>query len=228
MKTGITELVLVIGKSRSEKYAEECAAGFESMFFRKKMNVLEGEVVLTTILFDDSAQIFHDRVDIHAAKPLTKADLTGKGSSAWTTALCAAIGKTNTVLQHTSEEFRPDKVLYVIISDGILRANQVELTALKNKITQSRNNGSKYLICSYDVDAFAQFGNFASDIGLDYENVIGTFRKGYEKEFFVGLLGDISRIISSKTNDEICMYTTGWWQELYTNRSNIFSEGVIK
>ena len=228
MKTGITELVLLIGKSCSEAYIRGCTEGFESLFSRKKLNVLEGEVVVTTILFDDTCHIVHDRVDIHALQPLVKDDLTGSGDSAWTSAINTAIDKSDSVLRHTNEQFRPDKVLYVMITDGIASADEEQCTKLKEKIASSKDNGSGFLLCVYDMNNFSACLSFARKIGLDYENIIRTFRKDNEKSFFIGLLGDISRYISNKTSDFICMYSTDWWQKLYTIRTDMAVKGVTE
>ena len=224
MKTGITELVLIIGKSCSEKYAKACADGFDSLFFRKKLNVLEGEVVVTTMLFDDSCQIVHDRVDIHALQPLTKEDFVGSGNSAWTSTINTAIDKTDSVLQHTNERFRPDKVLYVIITDAPIYTDNFK--KLKKKITHCKENGSGFLLCGYNMTNFTGWLNSARRIGLDYDNIISTFLSDNENAFFIGLLGDISRFISCKSSEYICMYTTEWWQKLYTMRSDNTAKGA--
>jgi uncharacterized protein YegL len=89
MKKGLTELVFIIDRSGSmEGLESDTIGGFNAML--KEQKALEGEAVVTTVLFDDKYELLHDRIDIKAIKPLTDKDYSVRGS----TALLDAVGKT--------------------------------------------------------------------------------------------------------------------------------------
>ncbi len=43
---------------------------------------MEGEALITTMLFDDRYELFHDRIDIHAAAPMSREDYKAQGKAA--------------------------------------------------------------------------------------------------------------------------------------------------
>ena len=63
MKKGLTELVMILDRSGSMSGLEkDTIGGFNSMIERQKKN--EGEVLVSTVLFDDYSEVIYDRVDI--------------------------------------------------------------------------------------------------------------------------------------------------------------------
>ncbi len=87
MKKGFTELVFIIDKSASMQGLEEdTIGGFNTLL--QEQQAAEGEAVVTTALFDARFELLHDRINVQAVMPLTKADYKiGRG-----TALLDAIG----------------------------------------------------------------------------------------------------------------------------------------
>lgn len=85
----MTELVFVLDRSGSMAGLEDdTIGGFNAML--KKQKKQEGEVIVTTVLFDTFAQTVHDRVPIQKVRPLTHEDYHAGGS----TALLDALGDT--------------------------------------------------------------------------------------------------------------------------------------
>ena len=88
-----TELVCIIDKSGSMSgYEDDTIGGFNG--FIKKQKELPGECHVTTILFDDSLYLLHDRVDIRAMKKMTSHDYVAGGSTALLDAVGMGIDKT--------------------------------------------------------------------------------------------------------------------------------------
>ena len=111
MKKDLTELVFIIDRSGSMGGLEsDTIGGFNSML--KEQQALEGEAVVTTVLFDDKYELLHDRIDIKAVKPLTDKDYTVRGSTALLDALGKTINKIRAVQKATAEEYRAEKVLF--------------------------------------------------------------------------------------------------------------------
>lgn len=79
MKTGITELVFILDKSGSMAGLEgDTIGGFNAML--KKQQDEQGEAVVTTVLFDDTFELLHDRINIKGIKPITSKSIMLAGA----------------------------------------------------------------------------------------------------------------------------------------------------
>ena len=60
MKKGLTEVVFILDRSGSMSGLEaDTIGGYNSML--KKQKTGEGEVIISTVLFDDKIEVIHDR-----------------------------------------------------------------------------------------------------------------------------------------------------------------------
>ena len=117
MKKGLTELVFIVDRSGSMAGLEkDTIGGFNSML--KEQTELAGEARVTTVLFDNQYRLLHDRIDIRAVAPLTEKDYRVGGGTALLDAIGRTIKKIRAVQKQTAEEYRAEKVLFVIITDG--------------------------------------------------------------------------------------------------------------
>lgn len=116
MKKGLTELVFIIDRSGSMGGLEgDTIGGFNAML--KEQQTIEGEAFVTTVLFDDQYELLHDRINIKAISPLTEKDYTVRGNTALLDAVGKTIHKIRRVQKSTAEDYRAEKVLFVIITD---------------------------------------------------------------------------------------------------------------
>lgn len=89
MKKNLTELVFILDRSGSMSGLEkDTIGGYNSMLEQQRK--VDGECVITTVLFDNCYELLHDRIDIRAVQPITAKEYFVGGS----TALLDAIGKT--------------------------------------------------------------------------------------------------------------------------------------
>ena len=89
MKKNLTELVFILDKSGSMSGLErDTIGGYNAMLEQQRK--LDGECVITTVLFDNHYELLHDRIDLRAIRPTTGKEYFVGGS----TALLDAIGKT--------------------------------------------------------------------------------------------------------------------------------------
>ena len=117
MKKGLTELVFVLDKSGSMGGLEgDTIGGYNSML--KKQKLIEGECVVTTVLFDHGFELLHDRIDIRAIQPMTEEEYQVGGSTALLDAMGRTIHKISNVQKNTAEDYRAEQVMFVIITDG--------------------------------------------------------------------------------------------------------------
>jgi uncharacterized protein YegL len=117
MKKGLTELVFVLDKSGSMSGLEkDTIGGFNSML--EKQKEVDGECLITTVLFDNGYELLHDRIDIRAVSPITEKEYSVGGSTALLDAIGRTINKIGNAQHHTADEFRAENVMFVTITDG--------------------------------------------------------------------------------------------------------------
>ena len=117
MKKNFTELIFILDKSGSMSGLEnDTIGGFNSMLENQK--AVDGECRITTVLFDNSHTLLHDRIDIHAVSPMTNTEYFVGGSTALLDAIGLTINNLVSVQRNTAEDYRADKVMFVIITDG--------------------------------------------------------------------------------------------------------------
>ena len=122
MKENLTELVFILDRSESMGGLEESTIlGYNNLIEKQKQE--KGEVVLTTVLFNDSLKVIHDSIDIKSVKPLTKEEYYVGGCTALLDAIGRSIVSIGNKLNKTKEELRPSKVLFVITTDGMENAS---------------------------------------------------------------------------------------------------------
>jgi len=199
MKTNLTELVFILDRSGSMGGLEsDTIGGFNSML--AKQQAQEGECRITTVLFDHEYETLHDRIDIKAVNPITEKEYFVRGS----TALLDAIGRTIQNIagtqKHTNEQYRAEKVLFVITTDGMENASRkYSYKKIKSQIEKQKSrHGWEFIFLGANIDAIEvadRFGiarnraqNFHNDsegIGLNYcvvSQAVSTFRSAEKCE----------------------------------------------
>lgn len=170
-KTNITELVYILDRSGSMSGLEtDTIGGYNSML--KKQKAEPGEAFVTTVLFDDSYELLHDRVNIRELNPITEKEYFVRGS----TALLDAVGKTisivGTVQKHADEARRADKVMVVIITDGMENAScEYTYRRIMDMIERQKSRyGWEFLFLGANIDAIATAAKFgiSSDRAANY------------------------------------------------------------
>lgn len=178
MKKGLTELVFIIDKSGSmEGLEKDTIGGFNSML--KEQQAVEGEAVVTTVLFDNRYELLHDRIDIRAVSPLTEKNYTVRGNTALLDALGRTIHKIRAVQKHTAENYRAEKVLFVIITDGQENASrEYSAERVKRRIERQKEKyGWEFVFFGANMDAVMEAGEIgiAADRAQNYcADAIGT------------------------------------------------------
>ena len=167
MKQGLTELVFILDKSGSMGGLEsDTIGGFNSMLTKQKTEA--GEAIVTTALFDNNYELLHDRIDIQAVSPITDEEYQVGGNTALVDAIGMTIHKIKNAQKHTAEDCRPEKTLFVIITDGEENASR-EYTAdrVKARIEyQKEKYGWEFIFLGANIDAVQTARGF----GIDAQN----------------------------------------------------------
>ncbi len=171
MKKGLTELVFILDKSGSMSGLEsDTIGGFNSMLAKQK--AVEGECFVTTVLFDNEYELVHDRIDIKAISPMTDREYQVGGTTALLDAIGKTINKISNAQKHTAEEYRAEKVMFVIITDGLENSSR-EYSADKVKALIERQKEKyawEFVFLGANIDAVETAGKFgiSADRAMDY------------------------------------------------------------
>ena len=112
-----TEMVFIIDKSGSMSGLEsDTIGGFNSNI--KQQRETGENVLVSAVLFDTTFKTLYDRVNISEIENMTTKDYCPGGG----TALCDAVGNTINRIKYAQQylkvEERPNKTMFVIITDG--------------------------------------------------------------------------------------------------------------
>ena len=171
MKKNLTELVFILDKSGSMSGLEkDTIGGFNSMLDQQRK--VDGECVITTVLFDNRYELLHDRIDIRAVQPITGKEYFVGGSTALLDAIGKTIHKIGTVQKNTTEEYRAEKVMFLIITDGEENASRCYSSMQIRQMIQRQKEryGWEFIFLGANIDAVETAGRFGidADRAVDY------------------------------------------------------------
>lgn len=203
MKKGLTELVFILDKSGSMAGLEkDTIGGYNSML--EKQKDVEGDCVITTVLFDNEYELLHDRIDIKAVHKITEKDYFVGGSTALLDAMGRTIQKITRVQANTSEEYRAEKVLFVIITDGEENSSrEYDYRKIRSLVEKQKKKYKwEFIFLGANMDAIKTASRFGidSDRAVDYladsdgtelnfrmmSNTVAAYRqKGFVEERYI-------------------------------------------
>jgi uncharacterized protein YegL len=161
MQPGLTELVFILDKSGSMSGLErDTIGGYNTML--AKQQAVDGECRITTVLFDHTYELLHDRIDIKAVGPISEQEYFVGGSTALLDAIGRTIHKIANAQQHTAEEYRAETVMFVIITDGYENASrEYSASRVKQMIDlQTAEFGWEFIFLGANIDAVETAGRF--------------------------------------------------------------------
>lgn len=163
----LTEVVFILDRSGSMGGLEEATIqGFNDLIEKQKKE--EGQAFISTVLFDTNFDVIHHRLDCNRVVPLTKKEYFVRGSTALLDAIGRSINKIDSIHRHLKEEDRPDKTLFIIMTDGHENASR-EFTYPKiaNMISRHKEiNHWEFLFLGANIDAELE----AMKVGIAKEN----------------------------------------------------------
>ena len=152
MKKGLTELVFILDKSGSMAGLEgDTIGGFNSMIEKQKR--IEGECFVTTVLFNDSSVIVHDRMPLGEMKPLIDDDYLPCGSTALLDAVGSTIHHIEQIHKYARREDVPEHTMFVITTDGMENAShKYSYNDIKRLIENKKKCGWEFVFFGANID----------------------------------------------------------------------------
>ncbi len=185
MKKNLTELVFILDKSGSMASLEQdTIGGFNAMIEKQKK--LDGECIVSCVLFDNGQKVVYDRVPLSEVRPMTEEDYTAGGCTALVDALGKSVKYIGNIHKHLREEDIPEHTVFVITTDGMENASREYSSDKVKKMVSKKTekNGWEFLYLAANIDAVetgaaigikaGRTANYACDgfgTGLLYETV---------------------------------------------------------
>ena len=178
MRKNLTEIVFILDRSGSMSGLEsDTIGGYNSLLAKQKKE--EGEVIVSTVLFDDVQEVLHDRVDLAKMKPITEKEYYVRGCTALLDAVGGAIHHIGNVHKYAREEDRPEKTLFIITTDGMENSSRrYSYDKVKKMVERQKEKyGWEFLFLGANIDAIEVAGRFgiSADRAVNYEcDAVGT------------------------------------------------------
>lgn len=212
MKKGLTELVFILDRSGSMAGLEkETIGGYNSLIEKQKKN--QGEVYVSTVLFDGVSEVLHDRIPLCEIQPMTEDEYYVRGCTALLDALGGAIHHIGNVHKYAKEEDRPEKTLFIITTDGQENSSRrYTYKKVKHMVEKQKEKyGWEFLFLGANIDAIAEAERFGikANRAVNYE----CDEEGTAINFKV-LSKAVSRVIEYSYDDCEEMLDDSWKEEI--------------
>ncbi|MBC7797307.1 MAG: VWA domain-containing protein [Pyrinomonadaceae bacterium] len=117
MKENYTDVNIVLDRSGSMASIKNDTIGGFNEFLREQQTV-EGMATITLAQFDDVYDIVYRAIDVKAAPMLDDKTFVPRGSTALLDAIGRTINETGKRLSGLGDSEKPEKVIFVIVTDG--------------------------------------------------------------------------------------------------------------
>ena len=160
----MTELVFILDRSGSMAGLEkDTIGGFNSMLEKQRKE--PGDAVVSTVLFDNQAEVIHDRVALADVPNLTDREYSVRGCTALLDAVGGAIHHIGNVHKYARREDVPEKTLFIITTDGMENASRrYTYDKVRRMIEHEKEKyGWEFLFLGANIDAAAEAKRFGID-----------------------------------------------------------------
>jgi uncharacterized protein YegL len=145
---------------------DDTIGGFNSFVEQQKKE--PGDANITVVLFDDKYDVLRNRVNIKEVPAMTDKEYFARGTTSLLDAIGKAINSLGERLRNMQEEDRPDKVIFVITTDGMENSSrEFSHLQIKNMIEHQTNVYNwKFIFLGANIDAAA----VGDSIGINQGN----------------------------------------------------------
>lgn len=156
----LTEMVFILDRSGSMTGLEDdTIGGFNSLIQRQKKE--DGDAVVTTVLFDTASDVVYDRVPLDEVPRMTEYVYRTGGCTALLDTLGKMIERIRIIQNHLPAEYRPDKTIVVVITDGKENTSRLydQHTVRQMIERQQKKDGWEFLFLGANMDAVMEAGH---------------------------------------------------------------------
>lgn len=182
MNKNLTELVFILDRSGSMSGLEDDTIGGFNSFIEKQKGV-DGECLVSTVLFNQTSKVIYDRVSLQDIRKMTRDDYLPSGCTALIDAMGDAIHHIRNVHKYIREEDVPEKTIFVIITDGMENASKrYSSDDVKKMVSKQKEEGWEFLFLAANIDAVetAKHYGIEEDRAVRFHSDSRGTRKNYE------------------------------------------------
>lgn len=181
-----TEIVFILDRSGSMLGLEaDTIGGFNSMLAKHKK--MEGDAVVSTVLFDDQIDVICDREKIQDVQNITSKEYYVRGCTALLDAVGWAIDYMSNVQKTLSKSHRAKNVVFIITTDGQENAScKYGYEEVKSLIKKKQKKGWEFIFMGANIDAAAE----AARIGIEEGCAMTYMADGLGTEAVYRAMGD--------------------------------------
>ena len=164
MKNGYSDITVVLDRSGSMACLVDEVIGAFNTFVDEQQQVA-GQASFSLVQFDDRYEVYLDAVDLAKVGRLDRTTYVPRGMTALYDAVGRAIVATGTRLAALDEAERPDKVVFLIQTDGEENAShEYDAATLQAMIRHQQDKYAwEFVFLGANIDA----GSVAADLGID-------------------------------------------------------------
>lgn len=170
MKKGLTEMVFILDRSGSMHGLEtDTIGGFNSMIDEQKK--LEGEALVSCVLFNNEMQVIYDRTPLAKVLPMTEKDYSARGTTALIDAIGRAVHHIGNVHKYIREEDVPEHTIFLITTDGMENAShEYSANEVRRMIETRKEQGWEFIFIGANIDSVETAKHFGirEDRTVDY------------------------------------------------------------
>lgn len=174
----MTEMVFILDRSGSMYgLVQDTIGGFNAMIEKQKRET--GDALVSTVLFDDSSEVIHDRLPLDKVPPMTEKEYFTRGCTALLDAVGGAIHHIGNIHKYARREDLPEKTLFIIITDGYENASRLYDYGTVRKMIrrQEEQYGWEFLFLGAKIDAIAEAGR----LGIRAERSVSYGKRREDK-----------------------------------------------
>jgi uncharacterized protein YegL len=163
-----TEIVVVLDRSGSmESVRTDAIGGFNT--FLKEQKAAPGEANLRIVLFDDKYETLYNG-PLRDAPELTERTFVPRGLTALHDAMAKAVVETGMKLDALPEHEKPDKVIFVTLTDGYENASrEYNQQSVRDMVTHQEEKYSwKFVYLAAGQDAVLEAEKLGVTLSCDY------------------------------------------------------------
>lgn len=185
VNNNVTELVFILDRSGSmSPLRDDTIGGFNTMLEQQKES--GNKVLVSTIMFNETSSVVHDRADIAQVPDLTRDDYSPVGCTALLDAVGDAVKHIANIHKYARKEDVPQKTMFVITTDGMENASRKYSQKDVKKLIEKQKEGSnwEFLFIGANIDSVET----AESIGIDGRRAVNyTASKAGTKKLFRGV-----------------------------------------
>ena len=204
MKKNLTELVFILDRSGSMHGLEkDTIGGFNSLIEKQKK--VEGDALISTVLFASESKVIHDRIDVKDVKPMIENNYITGGCTALLDAIGNAIHHISNIHKYARKEDVPEHTLFVITTDGMENASKTYTYPKVKKLIENQKEkyGWEFMFLGANIDAV----NVASYMGIDESGAVNFNCDSEGTELNYEVLNDAIGVLRK------CSYVSADWKK---------------